>query len=287
MGLEFKPGIYLDVPEQDYHRRALDIANNSGLKIIDTRTPAHYRQWVLDGNKPKTTEELFKEAKHFRKGRIVHSAILEPDKFNDNYVEMPDFGPMQSSTNRKIRDEWLASLPERTAVVTADEKALALRIRESILRHKTARLIIEGGKPEVTLYWVCQRTGIKCKARADWWNEELGFAMDLKTTDDASPIEFGRSVANFRYHVQHCHYADGFRALDNPIRNYLIMPVEKEEPHPVGVYHIDAGAEERGFQILHRSMDKLAQCLATDTWPAYSEDIAVLTMPGWAYSDRG
>lgn len=283
----FNPGIHPDVPFRAYLKRQLDVANNSGLKLIDSRTPAHYKQWVEDGNKPKTMEEQLKEDRHFRVGRIVHSAILEPDTFNDDYVLMPDFGAMQSSTNRKIRDEWLASLPPGTSIVKQDEKDLAMAMREAVLKHKTARLIIEGGKPEVTMNWIDDRTGLKCKARADWWNEELGFAMDLKTTQDASPGEFGRSVASFGYNRQHCHYADGFRILQRPIRNYLILAVEKEAPHCVAVYHIDAAAEERGFQLLHRSMDKLARCVETNQWPAYSQDISIITMPGWAFSDKG
>ena len=284
---DWTPGIFDNVPAERYHKTILGEANNSGLKVIDERTPAHYLQWVKDRNKPKTPEQEFKERQHLRVGRIIHSAILEPDSFNDDYVLMPDFGPMQSSKNRETRDQWIASLPPGTSIVKQDEKDLALAMRDAVLRHKTARLVIEGGKPEVTLRWQDKRTGVRCKARADWWHPEMGFAMDLKSTDDASPITFGRSVANYGYHRQHCHYADGFSQLGAPIQHYLLLAVEKDAPHCVGLYHIDAAAEERGFQLLHRSMDKMAACLKANAWPAYSEDFQVLTLPGWAYSDRG
>lgn len=281
------PGIFEDVPANEYHRTILGEANNGGLKIIDERTPAHYKAWVEDRNQPKTPAEEFKEQQHFRVGRIVHSAILEPDKFDSDYILMPDFGPMQSSKNREARDQWLASLPPGTSIVKQEEKDLAMAMREAVLRHKTARLVIEGGKPEVTLRWQDERTGLRCKARADWWNEEMGFAMDLKSTADASPMEFGRSAAKYGYHRQHCHYADGFRQLGSPIRHYLLLAVEKDAPHCVGLYHLDAAAEERGFQLLHRSMDKMAMCLKAGIWPAYSDNIEPMTLPGWAYSDRG
>jgi len=287
MSDEQRVGIFYDEPHSTYHKRVLGEANNGGLKVIDERTPAHYKQWIEDGNKPKTAEEAYKEEQHFRVGRIVHSAILEPDSFDDDYLLMPDFGAMQSSTNRKIRDEWLRSLPDGTSIVQPGEKALAMAMRESILRHPTARLVIERGKAEVTLRWIDERTGLACKARADWWSEEHGYAMDLKTTEDASPIEFGRSAARFGYARQHYHYAEGFRQLNVPIRNYLILPVEKPPPHATIVYHLDAAAEERGFELVNRSMDKLASCVAKNEWPAYSTKIEALTMPGWAYSDRG
>lgn len=287
MSEQQRVGIFHDEPASTYHQRVLGEANNSGLKVIDERTPAHYKQWIEEGNTPKTAEEVYKEQQHFRIGRIVHSAILEPESFDVDYLLMPDFGAMQSSTNRKTRDDWLRSLPDGTSIVKPGEKALAIAMRESILRHPTARLVIERGKAEVTLRWIDERTGLPCKARADWWSEEHGFAMDLKTTEDASPIEFGRSVAKYGYMRQHCHYSEGFRQLSAPIRNYLILPVEKSLPHATAVYHLDAAAEERGFQLLNRSMDKLASCVATNEWPAYSSNIEALTLPGWAYSDRG
>jgi len=280
-------GILEGVPASNYHCAVLGEASNSALKIIDERTPAHYRHWVEEQNKPKTAEQEFKEQQHFRIGRIVHSAILEPDSFDDDYLLMPDFGPMQSSKNRETRDAWLATLPPGTSIVKQEERDLALAMREAVLRHKTARLVIEGGKPEVTLRWQDERTGLRCKARADWWNAELSFAMDLKTTTDASPAEFGRSIAKYGYHRQHAFYSDGFRTLGAPIRHYLLLAVERDPPHAVGLYHIDAAAEERGFVIAHRAMDKMAACLKAGKWPAYSDNIEALTLPGWAYSDRG
>lgn len=283
----FASGIFYDVPAAEYHRAYLDVANNSGLKVIDERTPAHFRQWVIDSNRKLSAKDDFEQRNHFRVGRIVHSAILEPDTFDEAYVVMPSFGAMQSSTNRATRDAWLASLPDSTAVVKQEEKALAMAMREAVLQHKLARLVIEGGRSEVTMRWVDDRTGIKSKARADFWNADMGFALDLKTTDDASPWAFGRSVAQYRYHQQHAHYASGFRIVDKPIRNYLILCVEKSAPHAVALYHVDAAGEERGFQILHRAMDRLATCIATDSWPGYSESIEPITMPLWAFSDKG
>ena len=42
----FASGIFYDVPAAEYHRAYLDVANNSGLKVIDERTPLHYKTWV-------------------------------------------------------------------------------------------------------------------------------------------------------------------------------------------------------------------------------------------------
>jgi hypothetical protein len=271
-------GFFYDEPAEKYHVKTLGEANNGGLKILRDRSPAHYKAWI-EGVETKTTEAM-------KLGRIIHTAILEPDKLESEYLVLPDFGPLQSSRNRADRDAWLAAQSPTAIVVKPGQIETARTMREAVLRHKTARLLIERGKPEVTMRWRCPRTGVMCRARMDWYYEEMEFAMDLKSTDDASPGAFSRSIANFDYHVQHCFYSDGVTSLDKPIKNYLICAAEKEAPNAVGVYHIDAAAEERGFEILNRSMDTLAKCNASGAYPAYGEDIGTLTLPGWAFWDR-
>lgn len=279
----WRSGIFYDIPEAEYHERILGVANNGGLKILRNRSPAHYKAWIEE---EKTDDQKAKEKKHFKLGRIVHAAILERDRFERQYLLQPDFGPMQSSTNRKKRDDWLADQDPEAIIVDQKELDTTIAMREAIMRHKLARLIIENGKPEVTIYWTCPRTGLRCKIRIDWYVPEMGFAMDLKSTLDASPAEFARSVAKFEYHAQHCFYAGGLSAVGCPIENYLFLAAEKEAPHAVGVYHIDAAAEERGFQLIDRSMDRLAECVAANHYPAYGEDITQLTLPGWAFFDK-
>lgn len=275
----WEAGFFYDVPEAEYHKRTLGEANNGGLKILRDRSPAHYKAWA-EGLADK------KDSKALKMGRIVHCAILEYDRFTREYLLMPNFGAMQSSKNRAERDAWLKDQAPGAIIVDVEQLSTAKAMRESILRHKTARLIIENGKPEVTMRWIDQRTGLRCRARIDWYVPSMGFAMDLKSTLDAGPREFARSIAKFEYHVQHCFYASGTKDLGAPIENYLILAAEKEAPNAVGVYHIDAAAEERGFEILDKTMAKLAECVRTNTYPAYSDDIETITLPGWAFSDR-
>jgi PDDEXK-like domain of unknown function (DUF3799) len=283
---EWAAGVFYDMPEGEYHYRRLGECNHSGLRVIRNRTPAHYKAWVEESHKPKTKLERAKEAQHFRLGRIVHSRILEPDRFASMYLLQPDFGPMQSSKNRATRDEWLESQADGAIICTKENIDTANAMYESIMRHKTARLVIQNGKPEVTIRWICPRTGLRCKIRVDWYSEDFAFAMDLKSTMDASKMEFSRSIAKYDYHVQHCLYSEGVNSHGLPLDNYILLPVEKEAPYAVATYHIDAAGEELGFKLLDESMDKMKACVEKDSWPAYSEDIESLTLPGWAYSEK-
>ncbi len=69
--------------------------------------------------------------------------------------------------------------------------------------------------------------------------------------------------------------------------HFVFLAIESEPPYVCEPYRIDAAAEERGYQLRDRAMQKQAQCIADGTWPGYSDGttISSLTLPGWAFYD--
>jgi exodeoxyribonuclease VIII len=158
-------------------------------------------------------------------------------------------------------------------------------MRDAVMVHPIASKLFTGGVAEETAIWNDPRTGLLCKARLDYHQRERAIVTDLKSTEDASPGAFARSVVNYRYHVQHAHYADAFAATDHELRMFAFVAVEKSAPYAVAVYTIDADAEARGMELRERDMDLLTQCLQTDTWPGYPTGINRLSLPNWAMRD--
>lgn len=268
--------ILLDVPAAEYHRRELGVVTNSVLKILRERTPAHYRAWVDDASIGKDTHAL-------SFGRAYHCAILEPERFAATYAVAPDFGDFRTKQSRAARDVWQAENSGREMLLAEDAESINA-MRAVLLSHRVAAGIIRTGHCEVTLRWMDDRTGLQCKARADWWVPEK-FFMDLKTTEDASPATFARSIHTYGYHVQHAHYCDGARMLGETIKHYLILAQEKSPPYAVVVYHIDSHAEARGYELRARGMDTMRACLDTNVWPAYGHGINEIHLPDWALRD--
>ena len=116
---------------------------------------------------------------------------------------------------------------------------------------------------------------MRCKCRPDWWNGDI--VIDLKTTQDASPRGFAKSVANFRYHVQQMHYLRGTNAA-----RFIFIAVEKEYPFAVGVYELDNDACGVGEELRQRDMQRIKTCKQRDEWPGYSNDISSLSLPPYA-----
>lgn len=274
----YAPGIYPDVPAEVYHRRELGVVNNGALKILAGQTPAHYRAWVEEATKEKETPALIF-------GRALHSLVLEPSKFHREFALQPAFGDLRTKAARESRDAWLADHPGVTTL-TEDEWSRLQGMAKAVREHPIAGKFFIDGMPEATCVYDDPRTGLRCKARMDYWREDLWMIGDLKSTEDASPRAFARSVVNYGYHIQDAHYSEGPRVIfGNDAPKFLFVVVEKSAPYAVGVYMLDVDAAIRGHELRDRAMDTLDRCLRTDEWPGLPAVVNTLSLPGWAFTD--
>lgn len=264
--------IVIGEPESAYHKRTIGVASKSALDQI-ARSPAHYRAWVEGEDREPTPALEF--------GRAVHMAILEPSRFASAYIVAPDFGDLRSSKNREARDAWREQNPGAVVISQADYDTIGGMLR-SVMLHPAASKLIADGTPEVSLYWRDAITGLRCKARADYWVKSKGLVIDLKSTLDASPREFARSVIKYRYHVQDASYRAAFHACGEPITHFAILAVEKTAPYACAVYTLDTDAVARGFGAYRLDMSALAECIKTNRFPSYSEGVEELSLPAWA-----
>lgn len=145
-------------------------------------------------------------------------------------------------------------------------------------------------------------------------NDVIG---DLKTTEDASPEGFAKSMANWRYDVQAPYYLDGVKkALEQgkctpPVngaselsvywvdeatgvlcrcrpdwwrgypKNFVFIAVEKKPPYAVGVYVLDSASMDIGRAIYQHDLQVYAECLESDKWPGYGDLVQTINMPTW------
>lgn len=286
---DFDTGIHPDVPAELYHQRVLGVVNKGALDKL-MKTPAHYRAWLDEEQQAETPALIF--------GRALHAAVLEPDTFDLHFAIERDHPYRRPTSAQRLAkkpsadtlmaieywDQIERELAGKTVIGEDDAKAIC-GMRESVLAHPLAGRLLEGGIAEATAIWNDPRQALLCKARMDYYLPERGVVVDLKSTEDASPEEFARSVARYRYHVQHAHYASAFAATGNELRAFLFVAVEKTPPYAVAVHCIDAEAEGRGVELRDRAMDTLNRCLASDSWPAYEPRIHNLSLPVWALRD--
>jgi exodeoxyribonuclease VIII len=216
-----------------------------------------------------------------RIGSAVHTLTLEADQFENRYITTP-------VVDRRTKDgkaRWLEFEAEAgdRELIDADDRAIISRMAESVWRHPAAAMLLHRqGKAETTHMWIDPTTGAECKCRPDWLTNDGNLIIDLKTTEDASPSGFQRSVANYRYHVQASWYLDGVEsATGHRPDQFIFICVEKKPPYAVAVYAADAEMIQIGAETAARDLARLVECKASNTWPGYSDQIEPLSLPAW------
>jgi len=265
-------GLPLDIG--DYHRHSA--VSKSHLDQI-ARSPLHYWARYLDPNRvdPEPTPAI-------AIGSALHTHVLELDTWEDRYVMMPDGIDRRTKQGKLEWEAFSVASTGRTVLSKADGQ-LIMRMGQAIYGHPAAAFLLQRpGQAEQTYLWTDEATGLECKCRPDWMTTDGQLIVDLKTTEDASPAGFRKSVANFRYHVQAAWYLDGLeRATGKRPEQFIFVCVEKKPPHAVAVYAASAEMVATGAITAEADLARLALCKEAGDWPGYSNQIEVIDLPPW------
>lgn len=281
------PGIRVGCTRAEYD--AIPAVNQSKLKLF-RRSPAHVRLAMLEPSRSTEAMEL---------GTLIHTVLLEPQRFREQYVVMPDLtagcknadgspsrNPKQTGDyKRKVADFQNANLGKKT--VEADDHAVCTAIGEAIASYTRAtELLTSPGRNELGVVWIDEETGLACKALIDRTtsHEERTCIVDIKSALDASPEAFAKDCSKYGYHLQAAFYLDGLNAFGAAPRRFIHVVVEKEPPFGVAVYELDEQSIALGRRRIRAYLRQYAQCQAANDWPAYADAIEPLTLPNWEFS---
>jgi exodeoxyribonuclease VIII len=187
-----------------------------------------------------------------------------------------------------IKAEWMKNNGHRT-VLEPEEWDQLMSMRDAVMAHPMARALLTGkpGKAEQSVYWIDEKTGVLCRCRPDFWRED-NIIVDLKTTEDASPEGFAKSIANWSYDTQDAFYTDGvLAATGKPLRAFVFLAVEKSarvvdgQALGVGVYQLDEAGRAIGRAKYQEDLAVYAQCAKSNIWPCYGDKITPISLPAW------
>ena len=258
----------------EYHRHSA--VSKSHLDLV-ARSPLHYWARYLDPNRvePEPTPAMLI-------GTALHTHVLELDQWDQRYVMAPEGIDRRTKQGKAEWEAFSVAATGRTVISKADADQV-MAMAHSVFRHPAAAMLLAlPGKAETTWMWTDEATGLQCKCRPDWLTDDGSLIVDLKTTEDASPAGFRKSIANFRYHVQASWYLDGLeRATGKRPEQFIFICVEKKPPHAVAVYAADAEMIAQGQITAARDLQQLADCKAANSWPGYSDQIETISLPPW------
>lgn len=284
-----------------------------------------YRRYIL-GKKPEDTPAK-------RLGRIIHSAMLEPEKFKKLYVRTPvkdeidglidtvsdikdalEIRGVEFKKSAKkadlvellleadptakhmiwefIMEEWEASLTEESIRIKNEDGDKIVEMLGSVLEHPLAAKMMKGSVVEPNGYWYDKDLDIYWLIKPDILKVTKTKAMicDFKTTKSATGESFGKSVAEYGYHIQAAMYIDiAERILGRKIDEYSFVICETSEPYVTEVKHLNGADIEIGRQIYVTCAKKIVKAMREHQkglkkyWTGYSGKISSeeVVMPQW------
>ncbi len=274
---EVKPGIYAESPE--FMRKRGAAVSVSGLNRLIDNSPLHYWDYYINPDRPPAeppTPSLVL-------GDALDCFLFEPLNFADRFMVVPESLVGVDKRTKEGKAKWAefeATVGKRR-ILTQEQHADVQAMCERLMAHPVMKSVLSEGEPQRVVYWKDASTGILCMARIDWLRAAL--AVDLKSTADASPQEFAKSVYNYNYHRQAAMYLDGITAVTGDRHtHFLIMCIENKRPFACAAYSLDDEAIAKGREEYRRGLERLARCLQTGEWPDYGDTVQSISLPVWA-----
>lgn len=264
-----------------YHADRTSLSSTGARKIL--ACPARFK-WERDHPPTPTTAafDFGKLAHTLVLGEGCEVAVLDPAVHGLKADGEPADNP-RSTAGWKRAD---AEARERGALpVHLDDYNAAKAMLDSVMAHPVASELFRDGLAEQSGWWKDELTDVTLRFRPDFLTELSGpVCVDLKTAASADPAEFMRSVARWAYHLQAAWYTAGLAAHNIDAR-FLFVVVEKTPPYPVSVIELDTEAMDEGHRLMRQAVDTYARCMDTGVWPAYGDDITLISLPAWALPD--
>lgn len=303
--------VYLnnELSNEQYHADREHI-NGSGLWHIYDRCPA---AWMY-----KEEDEEPSRALVFGTGS--HTALLEPEKFDAQFIRMPskdEFGPdllvtaadmnswakergikglsgkakneviaivQAADPNAKIYDvERLiveVNAKGRTILEAGDYDAI-MQMRAVIHANSYYASLLNGAYSEVSI--MGDLNGEPSKVRFDCLTKG-GDIIDYKTAVSAKPDEFFRHAARLGYFMKMAMQHDMFvAAYGQPPRSVNLLVQEKKSPFIPALIRLTEEQLRIGRIQLNGAMQIYKACKKAQAWPGYSMGNPVIEMetPEW------
>lgn len=256
------------------------------LTVLHDRSPAHLRH-ALDHEGAPTEARVL--------GDALHLSVLQPHLFPLKYAVAPKVDG-RTKDGKAALAKFREENPGKVEL-KPDEYERCLRMSESVWKHRAARELLEQSGPiELSAVFDHSASGLRCKMRADKLAMFGGLlaVVDLKTTPDASPREFAKSIYRYGYYRQGAFYLGGFSALAKkllaltgaaPPERFITIAIEKDEPYPVAVYDLSDEALSLGRQDLGPLVRRYRSCRESRQWSGYGEDVRPISLPPYAWKE--
>ena len=268
-------GVYPKMSEREYID--CDAVSFSRFKHFN-KTAQHCYAYMTRPPDTKSAQEL---------GSAIHVAILEPERFEEDYFQAPG-GDKRS---KGVKEAWRIAEEDHPGAIglkPADWDTCR-GARDAVWsRHAYAAALLGGeGFNECAYVWTDPGTQLKCKFKADRLSncpDGHGAIIDIKSIVEATDRKITFAIRDFQYHVQGAHGIEGLNQLRPATRRFILIWCEKSRPYAVRVTEVSEHSMELGKRERRRFLDQYRQCIDSGIWPAYAQGLELVDVPDYEFS---
>jgi hypothetical protein len=259
-----------------YHADTSRISN-SMLSVFKKSPKLFFSYYIKrDLAIPESTESMLL-------GSMVHCMILEPEEFAKRYAIRPQCD-RRTTVGRKIFEEFSATLNSSVEIVKSEDAAIAAACYRSLIAHEDFQ---EAMKATWETRIVEKRidfdvAGISMRCKPDYLSKEAAVIIDVKTTDDASPEEFAKSIVKYGYHRQAWLYREAAFQEHDIYCRFIFAVVCTNAPYEVALYEPSIEMMEAGRREALTLLDEYKARLESGDWTSeWSKGIVPIELPKW------
>ena len=276
MSQEIKQGFYRE-SFIDYVNSKKYI-NRSFLHDMINWSPGHAR---YKQENPDDTTSL-------RLGHAFHPGILEPEKFEKEFVLLPV--NCMSGTRDKPNKGKMANLAAFEAQSVANNQIIISpkdfdnirEMRAVVQSDQNAIDLLSQGEAEVSGYFLDPDFDIWIKVRLDWYDQKNRMITDLKSCADARHFPFRKAVFDFGDDLQSFMYKYVTTQLTGEDYDFQFLCVESKGYHGLHIWEADEEMIDTGFKKYTKAMGLYKQCMESGEWPGYDSTPMPLGSPSYA-----
>jgi hypothetical protein len=286
--LPTKKGMYFDIDNDVYHADRTTVSKSWLDRVA--KSPLHLRQY-LDTPTEKTLALIT--------GSAVDCLVFEPEKFDELFIQGPfdDKGNPHKKNTKVGKEAWLKANEDakesgKTIIEChlTDHWTAIHEMADAILGNGLMAEILQDGVGQVTFISQDPVTGMRRKCKTDNYHKASNSVCDLKTAVSASPFEFARSIASYRYHVQDAYYSDIIADVVGSMPRFMFAVLEKppKDVKPdsgmMAFYELTQAEKDAGRDTWQSDMAAIAFAMDTGEWSGYADTVISIERPQWARS---
>ena len=273
-----EPGIYppAQIDIEDYHSQrccAGPSVSSSTLRTMLRECPA--KVWAFSDLNPDRLVRPWKESFDF--GRAAHALVLGEPEFNAKFV-LSQYDNFRTKDSQIWREEQTRQVVRKEDMPVIELMASAQRAAPQVAR------AFSEGKPEMSVIWKDEETGIFVKTRPDWLPDfpALRFIAEYKTCLSIEPRKLSIDVFKYGYEIQAAMCLDAIEIVTGkkPLGIAHICQ-EKDAPYLCDMRLFTEEQIAFGRMEYRRALQLFARCLDSGKWPGYTAEPQYFDTPVW------